>query len=196
MGERLKGYMAARPSQQAGTPYRERDGAVSIDLSPAGTVSLSAGKHNQLVKDICDKFASRFMRKRVPVYVGDTAKKFAYFDVDLLSELGVSVNPHGKMPDVILYDTGREWIFVIEAVTSHGPVDAKRRRELQEMFSGAKAGIVYVTAFADRDTMRKYAADISWETEVWVADEPDHMIHFNGDGFKGPQSRHKSQHNN
>ena len=182
----LKEYIAARPSLQSETIYKKRDTMVSIALSTAKRISLSAGKHNELVRDIYDKFTVRFIRKHVPVYVGDTAKKFAYYDKDLLSELGVSINPHGKMPDMIIYDSESKWIFVIEAVTSHGPVDAKRRNELQEMFSGAKAGIVYVTAFADRNTMRKYAADISWETEVWVAEYPDHMIHFDGERFMGP----------
>ncbi len=182
----LEMYLATHPLRHGGTPYRRRDGAVSIHVSPAETVRLSAGEHSHLVRDIYVEFTSRFMKKHVPVYVGDTAKKFAYFDRNLLSKLGVNLDPHGKMPDMVMYDTVREWIFVIEAVTSHGPVDTKRRRELQGMFSGAKAGIVYVTAFADRDTMRKYASDISWETEVWVADDPDHMIHFDGERFVGP----------
>jgi adenine-specific DNA-methyltransferase len=43
-----------------------------------------------------------------------------------------------------------------------------------------------VTAFPDRVTFRKFAKDIAWETEVWIADNPDHMIHFNGDKFLGP----------
>ena len=41
-------------------------------------------------------------------------------------------------------------------------------------------------AFPDRAEFRKNAADIAWETEVWIADNPDHMIHFNGDRFLGP----------
>jgi hypothetical protein len=31
-----------------------------------------------------------------------------------------------------------------------------------------------------------YLDKISWETEVWVADSPTHMIHFNGERFLGP----------
>jgi len=90
------------------------------------------------------------------------------------------------MPDVVVHDTKRNWLLLIEAVTSAGPVDGKRRKELKELFAGCKAGLVFVTAFSTRDVMRSFLTQISWETEVWVAEDPDHMIHFNGERFLGP----------
>ena len=89
----------------------------------------------------------------------------------------------------MVYDESRRWLFLIEAVTSHGPVSPKRRVEFDEAFKDCKVGLVYVTAFPDRGEFRKNAADIAWETEVWIADNPDHMIHFNGDRFLGPHVR-------
>jgi len=65
---------------------------------------------------------------------------------------------------------------LIEAVTSHGPVNPKRRQELKKLFAGSSAGLVFVTAFIDRHAMLKYLHDISWETEVWVAESPTHLI--------------------
>jgi len=53
------------------------------------------------------------------------------------------------------------------------------------MYSGSFARL-YVTAFLDFMSFKRYAADIVWESEVWVAAFPDHMIHFNGDKFVGP----------
>ena len=90
------------------------------------------------------------------------------------------------MPDVVVHDTRRNWLLLIEAVTSAGPVDGKRRKELKELFAGCKAGLVFVTAFANREAMRSFFTQISWETEVWVAEDPDHLIHFNGERFLGP----------
>ncbi len=90
------------------------------------------------------------------------------------------------MPDVIAYIEKKNWLVLIEAVTSHGPVDAKRRNELKALFKSSRAGLVFVTAFLDRRSMVKYLSDISWETEVWVADAPSHLIHFNGERFLGP----------
>ncbi len=90
------------------------------------------------------------------------------------------------MLDVIVFYPEKEWLILIESMTSHGSVDAKRHMELAKIFSAVEPGIVYVTAFPDRGLMAKYLNAISWETEVWVADAPDHLIHFNGDRFLGP----------
>jgi type II restriction enzyme len=119
-------------------------------------------------------------------YVGDTAKKHVIFDSDQLAGLGVPITEHDKLPDVVLYDPQKQWLFMIEAVTSHGPVSPKRHREIESFLGSCAAERVYVTAFLSIGDFRKYAADIAWETEVWIAANPDHMIHFNGPKFLGP----------
>jgi len=123
------------------------------------------------------------------IYVGDTGEKWGYFDAVLLSKLGVSVDAHGKMPDVVLYYPERNWLLLIESVTSHGPVDGKRHTELSQLFASATSGLVYVTAFPNRAIMSRYVGAIAWETEVWVADASSHLIHFNGERFLGPHTR-------
>lgn len=90
------------------------------------------------------------------------------------------------MPDVIVFYPEKQWLILVESVTSHGPMDAKRHAELSKLFSSAAHGIVYVTAFPNRALMARYFSVISWETEVWIADAPDHLIHFNGERFLGP----------
>jgi hypothetical protein len=90
------------------------------------------------------------------------------------------------MPDVVVHYTSKNWLVLVEAVTSHGPVNPKRRQELSELFTDSTAGIVYVTAFMNRRTMIRYLDEISWETEVWIAESPTHLIHFNGERFLGP----------
>jgi len=151
-----------------------------------GKLKLSPGAHSQLIKAIVEVFAPRFAPGSELIYAGDTGRKWAHFDEARLRELGVTVDAHGKMPDVVLYDTQRDWLLLVESVTSHGPVDGKRRDELAALFAHATPGLVYVTAFPDRTTYRKYSADVAWETEVWIADAPEHMIHFNGSRFLGP----------
>jgi hypothetical protein len=37
-----------------------------------------------------------------------------------------------------------------------------------------------------RAVMTRYLGEIAWETEVWVADAPSHLIHFDGARFLGP----------
>lgn len=166
---------------------RERDKQrIPVKLKTGHEISLSPGGQNVLVKKIIDDFCQFFTPGGHTIYVGDTQTKWAYFDPDSLRSLGIKIEEHGKMPDVVVYYTKKNWLVLIEAVTSHGPVNPKRRQELKELFAGSKVGIVYVTAFLERRTMIKYLDDISWETEVWIAESPTHMIHFNGERFLGP----------
>lgn len=139
-----------------------------------------------LIKAVVEQFCARFAPSGKTIYVGDTSEKYAYFDEALPKSLGVQIELHGKMPDVVIYHEKRNWLVLVEAVTSHGPVNPKRMTELKKLFKGCKAGLVFVTAFVDRQSMLKYLDEISWETEVWVAESPTHLIHFNGERFLGP----------
>jgi hypothetical protein len=161
---------------------------IPVQVSGGGTVELSAGDHSQLIADIVHEFAPRFAPGADLIYAGDTGNKMGYFNEALLRQLGIVVDQHGKMPDVVLYDRTRNWLLLVEAVTSHGPVDGKRHGELARLFAGSTAGLVYVTSFPDRKLMAKYVPEIAWETEVWVAEAPDHLIHFNGDRYLGPHA--------
>jgi len=149
-------------------------------------LTLSGGMHSVLIKSIIEEFAPRFVPGAVLVYAGDTGTKWGQFDKDLLSTFGVTLDAHGKMPDVVLHYPEKNWLILIEAVTSHGPVDGKRHAELAKLFEQSKAGLVYVTAFPSRSVMMRYLGDIAWETEVWVSEAATHLIHFNGARFLGP----------
>jgi hypothetical protein len=139
-----------------------------------------------LMKAIIEQFCPAFAPGGVVLYIGDTESKFVHLETAGLTALGVTLDSAAKIPDVIVHDTKRNWLLLIEAVTSAGPVDGKRRKELKDLFAGCKAGLVFVTAFETRRTMQTFVSQISWESEVWIAEDPDHMIHFNGERFLGP----------
>lgn len=186
---KLRTYLAQRKTL-AQRYAREREmRLIPVQLANGRGISISPGAHSQLIKAIIEDFAPRFAPGSVLLYAGDTGEKWGYFDKEALIDLGVSVDSHGKMPDVVLYLPQKGWLILVEAVTSHGPVDAKRHEELAQLLAGAKAGLVYVTAFPDRGTMARYLGEIAWETEVWVADSPSHLIHFDGERFLGPYAR-------
>lgn len=149
-------------------------------------IFISPGAHSQLIKEIIEEFGPNFAPGSILIYAGDTGEKWGYFDEKALSDLGVQVDSHGKMPDVVLYFKEKNWLLLIEAVTSHGPVNPKRHEELATLFQKSSAGLVYVTAFPTKRLMAKYLSDISWETEVWIAENPTHLIHFDGKRFLGP----------
>lgn len=159
---------------------------ISVKIKKNHMIQISPGKHSELIRDIIEQLAPRFLPNSTLIYVGDTGEKWGYYDQELAGNLLFNVQEHGKMPDVILYVEDKKWLVLIEAVTSHGPVDSKRYIELEELFSNVSANKVYISAFPDKKTFTHYVQDIAWETEAWIADNPTHMIHFNGDKFLGP----------
>ncbi len=167
--------------------HRKRElSRIPVRLSSGKSVSISPGGQNPLIKQVIEDLCPRFVPGGTVVYIGDAENKFLHLEKEYLKKLGVDVPAPAKMPDVVIHDPKRNWLLLIEAVTSAGPVDAKRRMELKELFKGCTAGLVFVTAFATRTAMRSFLTQISWETEVWFAEDPEHMIHFNGERFLGP----------
>ena len=158
-------------------PCRLPDGSL-FDMSPGG--------HSELIRDVIEGFAPRFAPGARVLYLGDTGNKGVIMDVNMLEELGVPLHERGKMPDAILFRKDKNWLYLIESVTSVGPVDGKRHAELSYLFRNSTAGLVFVTAFPSRQLMSRFLARLAWETEVWCADDPSHLIHFNGDRFMGP----------
>ena len=150
--------------------------------------TFSPGKHNELQKAIIEEFAPRFAPNSECLYVGDTIEKDLVKNVEKLRALGFEITLHDKMPDVVLYREDKNWIYFVESVTSVGPIDPKRIIEITEMTKDVTAGKIYVTAFLDFGTYKKFSESLAWETEVWIAEAPDHMIHLNGDKFLGPRT--------
>ncbi len=184
--DNLTSYLSERETLAARYAMEREQNKVAVKIAEGKKISLSPGEHSELIRDIIEEFGPRFVPGGILIYAGDTGDKWGYFDAPLLTKLGVFVDTHGKMPDVVLYCKKRNWLLLVESVTSHGPVDGKRHAELSQLFSNSNAGLVYVTAFPNRSLMGHYLAEIAWETEVWVADSPSHLIHFDGERFLGP----------
>jgi len=184
--DKLMNYLARSETLAARYAKKREQNRIPVQIAESKKITLSPGEHSELIRAIITEFGPRFAPGSVLIYAGDTGDKWGYFDAPLLANLGVNVDSHGKMPDVVLYNADRNWLLLVEAVTSHGPVDGKRHAELAHLFAEAKAGLVYVTAFPSRAVMARYLRDIAWETEVWVAEAPSHLIHFDGKRFLGP----------
>jgi len=161
---------------------------IPVTYPDGSTVSLTAGGQNYLIKQIVEEFCPRFAKGGTVLYLGDAGDKLSESQIRRFKEMGIRLDRHGKKPDVIVYVESKDWLILIEAVTSHGPIDQKRHNELKQLFSGSSAGLVYVTAFETRRAMTKHLRHISWETDVWIAESPDHLIHFDGKRFLGPYS--------
>lgn len=159
---------------------------IPIHLPEGQNIELSPGGQNVLIREIVEHFCPRFIPGGKVLLVGDAGDKNVVEDDGALVALGIELEARGKAPDVVVHDVKRDWLIVIEAVTSHGPIDQKRRNEIADLFTKSIIGIVYVTAFSNASGYVKFARAIAWETEVWIADAPDHLIHYNGTRFLGP----------
>lgn len=142
--------------------------------------------HNQLQTAVIEEFTPRFASEAKTLYLEDTGNNTFILDTASFGNLGGFVPSLDKLPDIVLYDEARNWLFLIEVVTSNGPISSKRRFELEEIFKWCSADRVYISAFPDFATLEDFVTEIAWETEVWLAEVPDHLIHFNGGRLSGP----------
>jgi hypothetical protein len=182
----LQEYLASREAIKDEIVRKRTLARVPVTLPDGSQVALSPGGQNPLIKSIIEQLCPTFAPGGVVLYIGDTENKFVHLESAELAALGVALDSAAKIPDVIVHYKVKNWLLLIEAVTSAGPVDGKRRKELKDLFTNCKAGLVFVTAFENRRTMQSFVSQIAWESEVWIAEDPEHMIHFNGERFLGP----------
>ena len=184
----VRPYLDAVPGLKAKYDVVRNMDRIPLTLPGGAEFTLSPGGQNVLLKSMVEDFCPRFTPGGEVMYIGDAGDKWALFKTDRLARLGVAVDEHGKMPDLVVYMQDRNWLVLMEAASSHGPVDSKRHGELAQLFTESTAGLVYVSCFPNRAEFRKYVDKIAWESEVWCADHPTHMIHYNGERFLGPYS--------
>lgn len=153
---------------------------VPVTLPSGKSLLLSYGEHNQLQKSIIEVFLATFGQGSDVLYVGDTADKFLHREDEALSKLGFFALEHDELPDVVAYNDEKNLLFLIEAFNCTGQWDKTRLFKIKEKLKDCSANVVYVTAFQSLDVFRTISNKIAWETEVWIADIPEHMIHFNG----------------
>ena len=159
---------------------------ISTRIEPVGKPERRIAPHKKLIAEVLSKFFRRWGHGAKPIVVRGYAPPHCLAHREYLSRLGISVVDRWELPDIVAYSAKKNWLFLIEAVHSSGPISPVRRLELKRLAGECTADIVFVTAFLSRDAFRKFAPDIAWETEVWIADAPDHLVHFDGDKFLGP----------
>lgn len=184
--DQLKAYLVEQPGLLARYAREREQNLLAVTLLDGTPVELTPGGQNVLLKQMVEEFCPRWTPGGHILYIGDAGKDDPVFEEDSLRDLGVQLDKHGKFPDLLVHLTDRNWLVLMEAASSHGPVDAKRYGELHALFGRASADLLFVSCFPSRAEMRKHLADIAWETEVWCADAPSHLIHFNGERFLGP----------
>ena len=182
----LEEYLAYAPSLVELQREERRMAKIPVRMPSNEIAYINPGGQNKLIKSMVEEFCPRFAPGGQVLYIGDADSKTSNYNKELLSSLGINLDMHGKMPDLVVYQKDKNWLFLMEAVTTHGPVNPLRKKNLESLFGGSQAGIVYVSCFPNRQVLRSHLVDIAWETEVWLESDPTHMIHFNGSRFMGP----------
>lgn len=190
--QRVAEYLRDIPGLRAQHAAAREMNRIPVTLPNGNGITLSPGGQNVLLKQMIEDFCTLFTPGGFVLYVGDADEKYAVFEADAFRRLHIVIEQQGKMPDLVVYLPDKNWLVLLEAVSSHGPVDATRHRELASLFSSSSAYLVYVSCFPSRQDLRKYLPRVAWETDVWCADHPTHLIHFNGERFLGPYTSEES----
>ncbi len=181
----LKKFVANQPNLAEVLARKRTMEKIPVKLPDGKSLELSLGEHNILQKEIIENFLPRFGSDCELLYVGDTSNKMLYIREEELNKLNFFKLSHDELPDIIAFSKKNNWLYLIEAVHSSGPMSEIRVHELKKLLKKCTAELIFVTAFLTRDVFRKWVVEIAWETEVWIADNPDHLIHFNGHKFLG-----------
>ncbi|HFN3685905.1 TPA: BsuBI/PstI family type II restriction endonuclease [Enterobacter hormaechei] len=162
---------------------------LQVTLAENVIISLDDGPRNKIQKAVIDQFLPTFGYNATVLYIGDTSEKQMFKCSQKMLELGLNIEDRGMLPDIIAFSEQKQWLYLIEAVHSSNPLNPERCIELKRtVLKNCPYGVVFVTAFLSRKDFAKWVPEIAWETEVWLADRPEHMIHFNGDKFFGPHT--------
>ena len=153
---------------------------VPVKLPSGKELILTYGEHNQLQKAIIEQFLAIFGKGSEVLYVGDTKEKLLHKEEERLNELGFFNLDHDELPDVVAYNAEKNLLFLVEAFHCTGQWDKTRLYKVKQKLKNCHANLIFVSAFENIDQFRTKSNDIAWETEVWIADIPEHMIHFNG----------------
>lgn len=163
---------------------------LEVKLEKGLSISLDDGPHNVIQKAIIEEFLPIYGYNAKVLYIGDTSEKHIHEYSKIMMDLGLNIEDRGMLPDVVAFSESKKWVYLIEAVHSSNPLNSERCIELQRtILKDCSYGVVFVTAFLNKKEFAKWLPQIAWETEVWLVDTPEHLIHFNGDKFLGPHSK-------
>lgn len=162
---------------------------LQVKLADGLILNLDDGPHNRIQKAVVEELLPIFGNNATVLYIGDTSEKQMFKCSKQMLELGLNIEDRGMLPDIIAFSEEKGWLYLIEAVHSSNPLNPERCIELKRtVLKNCPYGVVFITAFLSRKDFAKWMPEIAWETEVWLADRPEHMIHFNGDKFLGPHN--------
>lgn len=180
-------FNKSHPTYEERISQKRNIAKLKVSTPDGREIELKDGEHNAIQKQIIEEFLPRYGHGATILYCGDSDNKYGIiFEKDKLTVLGFGDLKQGKLPDVVAYSPSKDWIYMIEAYHTSNPITPERKYELEQLMGAGVSKAVFVTAFENSSAYRSCPEDLAWETEVWIATDPDHMIHRNGTRFLGP----------
>ena len=144
------------------------------------TRRMSPGESSMITKAVIEEFAPRFLEQPHVVWVSESGNKVVSRDDIHARKLRLRLDVEKLLPDIILVDLAAMTIVFVEVVSTDGPINTKRRRELlalAEEGGHPESSVAFVTAFISRQgAIKKALPDLAWNSFVWVASEPEGLI--------------------
>lgn len=142
---------------------------------------------DKLTKVIMSEFTTHFASDAECFYLRDSKENVQSSNVVKLKELGFCVSEESKMPDVILYSVDKDWLYLIQSVVNSDVIDEIRFEELKTLTRSVDKQKVFITAFPNSQSFKDNMDRLAWDTVAWIADTPEHMIHFEKHGTLEPR---------
>lgn len=180
--EKLAYFLEIRQKIREEMERRRALERIPVTLPSGLTLELSTGEHNLIQKKIIEDFLPTWGMGAEVLYVGDTTDKYLHRNAEALKALNITLE-HGELPDIVAFSRQKNLLFLIEAYHSSNPMNQQRVNQLRRLTGKCPAEVVLVTAFLTRTDGMRHLKEVAWETEVWFANEPEHMIHLNGHKF-------------
>ena len=159
------------------------EGRVLVRLPSGETRQMQPGPSSVISKAVIEEFAPRLLQMPGLIWLSESRNQVVARDDELAQGIGLTIDPQGNLPDLILVDLGpsEPLLVFVEVVATAGPVSASRQTVLWEIAEEAgfnEKQVVFVTAFEDRDTaaFRSSVSQLAWRSFAWFMSEPDHII--------------------
>lgn len=146
--------------------------------SPFKFASPGPGRQNSLLVDTIELFGPQYAPDSFILYLQDVSNNITIYEHIWLAQLGLLITAPALLPDILLYHEGADMLFFIELVTMHGPIVQQRKYALEALSRKVKTRRVYVSVFFSYIDFKPHATSIAWDSCVWMAQIPDHIIYY------------------
>ena len=127
---------------------------------------------------VLGKFRRRFAPGSEVLWVSEQRSRLVRLGHSRRNLLELPLPEGIDLPNIVLLQRKLSRMFLVEVIGAGGLLNSTRCAELRRGLRGFRLKLVFITASASRSELRDRLHEIAWQTHVWIANEPNHIIHF------------------